>query len=209
LAHRRHEPIDVAAAADRGASIPAWLAGCFACLALRADLLALASAAPSAAIPRRIRDLRLSAADAARLRSRARWWTLDWIGTSRDRVSRPLALGLTTIGLVGVVLTAIPLAAPGLVGASWAAPASGSAASGPASVSAGASDPVPALAAAPSSGAVDAETATVKVEVRSAATPAGDASPWPSPTVLSALAGSGGLALFALRHAVRRRGSIR
>jgi hypothetical protein len=203
LAHRRHEPIDVAAAADRGASIPAWLAGCLACLALRADLLALASAAPSAAIPRRILDLRLSAADAARLRSRPRWWTLDWIGTPRDRVSRPLALGLTAVGLVGVLLTAIPLAAPGLAGAS------GSVASGPVSGSAAASNPAPGLAAAPSSGAVDAETATVNVEVRSATTSAGDDVPWPSPTLLSVVAGSGGLALFALRHAVRRRGSIR
>ena len=198
LGHRRHQPIEVAAAADRGASIPAWLAGCLACLALRADLLALASAAPSAAIPRRTRDLRLSPRDAARLRSRARWWTLDWFGTPRDRVSRPLALGLTTMGLVGVLLTAIPLPTPGFAGASGAAPRF-----------AGASDAAPALAAAPSAGPVEGEAATAHVEVRSATTPMDDDSLWTPQALLAAMVGGGGLVLFALRHAARRRGSIR
>ena len=184
LAHRRHQPIEVAAAADRGASVPAWLAGCLACLALRADLLALAAALPTAAIPHRRRDLRLSPADAVRLLSRARWWMLDGIGTPRDRVSRPLALGLSTMGLVGVLLTTIPPAAPG---------------------SAGASDTAPAVAAGPSTGA----NATPNIEVRSASTPADGASPWTPQTLLAAMAGSGGLALFALRHAARRQGSIR
>jgi hypothetical protein len=194
MAHRRHEPIEVAAAADRGASAPAWLAGCLACLALRADLLALASALPTAAIPPRRRDLRLSPSDAVRLRSRARWWMLDGIGTPRDRVSRPLALGLSTMGLVGVLLTAIPLAAPGSAGASDTAP-----------VLAGASGAAQALAAGPSTGA----NATPNIEVRSITTPADGASPWTPQTLLAAMAGSGGLALFALRHAARRRGSIR
>ena len=193
LAHRRHQPIEVAAAADRGASVPAWLAGCLACLALRADLLALAAALPTAAIPHRRRDLRLSPADAVRLLSRARWWMLDGIGTPRDRVTRPLALGLSTMGLVGVLLTAIPLAAPGSAGASGTA------------ALAGASDAAQAVAAGPSTGA----NATPNIEVRSASTPADRASPWTPQTLLAAMAGSGGLALFALRHAARRRGSIR
>jgi hypothetical protein len=188
LAHRHHQPIEVAAAADRGASVPAWLAGCLACLALRADLMALASAAPSAAIPRRIRDLRLSPGNAAPLRSPARWWTLDWLGKSRDRVSRPIALGLTTIGLVGLLLTAIPLANPG---------------------SAGASDAGPALAAAPSAGTVAGAAARAHVEVRSSTTSADGGSSRTAQALLSAIAGSGGLALFVLRHAARRRGSIR
>jgi hypothetical protein len=193
LAHRRHQPIEVAAAADQGASVPVWLAGCLACLALRADLLALASALPTVAIPRRRRDMRLSPADAVRLRSRPRWWMLDGIGTPRDRVTRPLALGLSTMGLVGVLLTTIPLAAPGSAGDSGTA------------ALAGVSDVAQALAAGPSTGA----NATLNIEVRSITTPADGASPWTPQTLLAAMAGSGGLALFALRHAARRRGSIR
>jgi hypothetical protein len=184
LTHRRHKPVEVAAAADRGATVPAWLAGCLACLALRADLLALAAALPTAAISRRQRDLSLSTSDAVRLRPRARWWMLDGIGTPRDRVTRPLALGLSAMGLVGVLLTTIPLAAPG---------------------SAGASDTAPAVAAGPATGAA----VTPDIEVRSATTPADGASPWTPQTLLAATVGSGGLALFALRHAARRRGPIR
>jgi hypothetical protein len=194
LAHRRHEPIEVAATADRGAGVPAWLAGCRACLALRADLLALAAALPTAAIPRRRRDLRLSTSDAVRLRSRARWWMLDGIGTPRDRVTRPLALGLSTMGLVGVLLTTMPLAAPGSAGASDTALAL-----------AGASSAAPAVAFGPSTGAA----ATPDIEVRSATTPTDGASPWTPQALLAAMVGSGGLALFALRHVARRRGSIR
>jgi len=111
----------VAEAADRAGSLPADLAACPDCVALHSDLVAIAAALPDAAIPARPRDYRLGPADAARLR-RTGWrrW-LAAVGTSRDTVTRPLAIGLTTLGLArplaiglttlglaGLLLTALP-----------------------------------------------------------------------------------------------------
>lgn len=204
LAHRRHGPIEVAAAADRGATVPSWLAGCLACLSLRADLLALASAAPTAAIPRRVRDLRLSPHDAARLRSRSRWRARAWIGTSRDRVSLALALGLTTMGLVGLLLARIPVPGSGLGGAAGAAPA---VAPAPSALAALPRQPPP-YAGAPSAGAVDIGPGTTGAEIRSTPT-AADGGPATTPlTLFSVVVGGAGLAMFALRRVALRRGSI-
>jgi hypothetical protein len=93
-------------------------------LDLYADLAALAAAVPLSALPRRHRDFTLSAADAARLRGRPWRRVLDAFGSARDGISRPLALGFTTLGLVGLVLTAapavLPMAGIGAAGASAA-----------------------------------------------------------------------------------------
>jgi hypothetical protein len=106
--HAQHDPLVVAAAADRAGFLPPELADCPDCRALHADLLALAAATPDSAVPARPRPFTLSAADADRLRrpSWRRWFAS--IGSTRDTLSRPLAYGLTTLGLVGLLLTAGP-----------------------------------------------------------------------------------------------------
>jgi len=118
--HARHDPLEVAAATDRGASLPAILRMCGRCLDLYSDLAVLTAAVPSAAIPRRPRDFRLTTADAARLRSRGWRRFLEAFGSARDEVSRPIALGFATLGVAGLLLTAVPSILP-MAGAGAAA----------------------------------------------------------------------------------------
>lgn len=121
--HARHDPLDVAAATDRGASLPTILRMCGRCLDLYTDLTRLASAVPSAAIPRRPRDFTLTAADAARLRSNGWRRLLEAFGSARDEVSRPLAVGFATLGVAGLLLTVAPSLLP-MAGAGGSAAAS-------------------------------------------------------------------------------------
>jgi hypothetical protein len=79
------------------------------CGALHADLLAIRDAIRRAWIPARPRDLRLTAADHARLRPSAWRRLLGAIGTSADNVTGPLALSFTGLGLAGLLLTAVPV----------------------------------------------------------------------------------------------------
>jgi len=142
--HAAHDPLLVAAAADRAGRLPAALADCPDCRALHADLLALAAAVPHAALPARPRAYLLTPADAAGLRPAGwrRW--LAAIGTSRDAVTRPLALGLTTLGIAGLLVATVPGALP-FAGSASSAPASDGRvsveAAGP--EAAGATGPVP------------------------------------------------------------------
>lgn len=110
--HQRHDLVLVAAAADRGGRLAGMLEACADCRSLLGDLRALAAAVPMSAIPPRPRDLRLTRQDVARLR-RGGWrrW-LAAIGTGRDAVTRPLAMSLTTLGLAGLLLSAIPAGLP-------------------------------------------------------------------------------------------------
>jgi hypothetical protein len=111
-AHADHDLLLVAEAADRAGQLPATLAACPDCQALHADLIALAAAVPTAALPARPRTYTLTPADADRLRAPAwrRW--LGAVGTSRDAITRPLALGFTTIGLAGLLVATVPGALP-------------------------------------------------------------------------------------------------
>jgi hypothetical protein len=115
--HASHDLLLVAEAVDRGGRLPTPLAGCPDCAALHADLVAIAAAAPSSAIPTRPRDFTLTSADAQRLRAPAwrRW--LAGIGSPRDTMTRPLAIGLTTLGLAGLLVSTIPGTIPGFGGA--------------------------------------------------------------------------------------------
>ena len=110
-AHADHDPMLIAAASD-GRLEPAervvadaWLASCDDCAALHRDLVAIASANRTLWTPARVRDYRLDEATAARLRGRDWRGFLRWIGSSRDTFTRPLAVGLTTLGIVGLLLT--------------------------------------------------------------------------------------------------------
>ncbi len=112
--HARHDPLRVAEAADRGGRLAPVLQFCDPCGQLYADLLALTASISHAALPARPRDFTLRADDARRLHPsgwRAWWQTL---GSARDAVTRPLAIGFTTLGLAGLLLTAAPTLLPAM-----------------------------------------------------------------------------------------------
>jgi hypothetical protein len=122
--HATHDPVWMAALAAKdpdltpadAARAQAALASCTACADLFADLVAVSAAIPSAAIPARPRDFTLTPADAARLRARGlrRWFSA--IGSARDGITFPLALGLTTMGIAGLLLATVPGALTGSAG---------------------------------------------------------------------------------------------
>ena len=135
--HTAHDTVLVASlsghsidAADRAAA-ERLVASCSGCAALHADLVALAAATRAMPTPPRPRDYRLTAADAERLRPVGwRRWVPPF-GTSRDAISRPLAIGLTTLGIAGLLVTGMPsLSLGGAAGsaAASAPPAAGAAA---------------------------------------------------------------------------------
>ena len=121
--HAQHDRLAIAAATDRAAAFPMTLARCGPCLVLHTDLAALARAIPLAAIPRRPRDYTLTQGDAVRLRASGWRRLVDAFGTTRDAFSRPLAAGFLALGVVGLLLTTVPIGLP-ISGASTdAAPA--------------------------------------------------------------------------------------
>ncbi len=90
---------------------------CARCVGLYVDLVALTAALPLSALPVRPRNFTLTAGDARRLRPGGwrGWWST--VGSARDTVTRPLAIGITTLGLAGLLLTAAPTFLLGLGGA--------------------------------------------------------------------------------------------
>ncbi len=106
--HAMHDPLLVAEAADRAGRLPPALAECPDCRTLHADLVQLAAALPTAAVATRPLAYTLTPADAARLRAGGlrRWLAL--IGSARDGITRPLALGFTTLGLAGLLVATLP-----------------------------------------------------------------------------------------------------
>lgn len=159
--HAAHDPTWMAALAARDPDLApteltraqAALETCGQCADLFADLVAVSAAIPSAALPARPRDFTLTPADAARLRSRGirRWFSA--IGSARDGITFPLALGLTTMGIAGLLLATVPGALSGAGGAAQALSTVGSAVEpasggGNAAPSAAAAVPMPAAASA-------------------------------------------------------------
>ncbi len=118
--HARHELTRVAAAADRDGHLPGSLAACDDCLSLVSDLRFLVAAIPTAAIQTRPHDLFLTADDAARLRRRGWRAVVAMSAAALDAARRPLAVGLTTLGLVGLLLGSIPAGLPFAGGAAAA-----------------------------------------------------------------------------------------
>ncbi len=94
--------------------------GCPDCSALYADLEALRGTLALMPAPARRRDFRLTEADAARLRPSLLRQLVEWLTAPRSTV-RPVATGLATLGLAGLLLTSLP-AFP-LLGSGAAAPA--------------------------------------------------------------------------------------
>jgi hypothetical protein len=115
--HATHDLVLLAAAADRHAdaglrsAAEAQLAACPDCAALASDLRSLAAGLADLPSSRPApRDMRLSVEQASRLR-RGRLWRvlLRPFGTAGLPGLRPLAATLTTLGLAGLLMTAIPL----------------------------------------------------------------------------------------------------
>ena len=156
--HATHDRLLVAALADRGAdaltpreraSAEAQVAACRDCATLLADLATLTAAIPTAAMPVRPRDFRLSPADADRLRPSGLRRLIGLIGSSNDAFTRPLALGLTTLGIVGLLVASLPGALSGF-GSAGAAPVLSTVGS---AVGESTSEAQAAASAAPSAGA--------------------------------------------------------
>lgn len=195
--HAGHDPMRVAQALDRGARLAPVMALCARCAGLYADLVALTAALPRAALPARHRAFTLSPEDARRLRLRGwrAWWST--VGSARDTITRPLAIGFSTLGLAGLLLTV----APGLL--PMAGTAAGPDATVPRDLAAAppevlASGTPGAAASAPVHGPVIAEVVSAEV----AAGP-------PSATALSVglLVVAGGL--FAVRRVAVRGRAVR
>ena len=112
--HDAHDLLAVAALADREAAgeeadrARAQIAACPDCAALHADLVNLASATRQLPPVERPRDFQLRPTDAQRLHPNLLRRLFGSFGTARDGFSRPLAMGLTTLGLAGLMLGVIP-----------------------------------------------------------------------------------------------------
>jgi hypothetical protein len=127
--HGTHDLLLIAAfaandleAADVGRA-EALVAGCSECAALAADLRLLTTA--SAALPapaQRRRDYRLTPADAERLRPHGLRRVVGVFAGQHVQLARPLATGLTMLGIVGILLSS----GPAFLGGGTGAPAGGS-----------------------------------------------------------------------------------
>ena len=112
--HSQHDLLVIAAFADRGATgeeadlARAQMAACSECAALHADLVSLATATRVLPPIERPRDFQLRPVDAQRLRPNLIRRLFGSFGTPRDGFSRPLAVGLTTLGLAGLMLGILP-----------------------------------------------------------------------------------------------------
>lgn len=221
--HATHDPTWIAALAARDHGLEpaelvqarAALDSCDACIDLYADLVAVAAAVPIAAIPARPRSYTLTAADAARLRPAGWRRFLKAIGSARDGFTFPLAMGLTTIGIAGLLVATLPTLSAGTASSPTTLSAAGApvqAAPGQESMSIGAeTDQSPDELGGVFYGGEDGETASpgdrsaVAAPLEAAAT--GDDAGGSS--VLVILAGTMliiGLGLFALRWTAHRLG---
>ncbi|MFI5227086.1 MAG: hypothetical protein ACHQ3P_10475 [Candidatus Limnocylindrales bacterium] len=116
--HDRHDLLLIAAhasgdlAGHEFAQADELVATCPDCALLFGDLQVIVAATAALPAVERPRDFRLSPADAARLRPMGWRRAVGWLrggSTSRGGAMRPLAIGLTTLGLVGLVFSATPL----------------------------------------------------------------------------------------------------
>lgn len=112
--HSEHDPLLIAAfsagdlpAADRQQA-ELLASTCAECALLEADLRAIATATAALPTPVRQRDFSLSAEDAARLRRSGWRGFLRTLAGPRSAALRRLATGLTTLGIAGLLLAALP-----------------------------------------------------------------------------------------------------
>ena len=111
--HAAHDRLLIANLVDRSVSDAErargedQLAACRDCTLLYQDLVALSAATRALPVLARTRDFTLTNADADRLRVRGWRRVLAAFGSSRDVFTRPLAMGLTTLGLAGLLVATI------------------------------------------------------------------------------------------------------
>jgi hypothetical protein len=111
--HAGHDPLLISALAagdldqDDRTRAEGLAASCADCAVLLADLRSLAAAVAALPAPRRTRDFALRAEDARRLDQRG-WRGVLAAFTGPRFTLRPLAAGLTTLGLAGLLLAAMP-----------------------------------------------------------------------------------------------------
>lgn len=218
-AHPTHDLLLVAAWAsddlDGAARTAAaeLVTGCAECATLATDLRALAAATRALPPARRPRDFALSPADAARLSPRGLRRFLAALAAPRS-LSRPLAAGLTTLGVAGLLLAALPGILPVGMGGAAApeAPKGGQAVEPLDGDSAATPSPAPGY----SFGVEDRDTTgneggPTRSDVDGPGTPPiEDAVGASGPSIFVVLSGSfliAGLGLFALRWTGRRLGS--
>lgn len=112
--HASHDTLLVASLTDRSpgdrerAAAEALVATCGMCATLHADLVALSAATRDLPTLTRARDYRLSPEDAHRLRPGGWRRLIAAFGSTRDAFSRPLAVGLTTLGIAGLLVATVP-----------------------------------------------------------------------------------------------------
>jgi len=139
LVHDQHDPILVVslasgdlAATDRDyRTAQALISSCSECARLHDDVGAIARATKALPPAQRTRDFRITDADAAKLRP-AGWRRLLGGLANGPLLSRQLGAGLATLGIAGLLLTALPGIQLGAFGSSGAAaPAASQAAAAP------------------------------------------------------------------------------
>jgi hypothetical protein len=126
--HSSHDLVEVAALAagdlegTERTAIEAIVASCSSCRLLFDDLRSIAQATAALPAVPRSRDFRLSVEDAARLRPAGWRRVLAALSGARLAIPRSVAIGLTTIGVAGLVFSAIPTGGLAGFGTSAAAP---------------------------------------------------------------------------------------
>lgn len=186
--HAAHDTMLVASLVDHSlsgtdrAAAEAVVDACDRCAEIHADLAALVTATRRMPTPARPQEYTLSVGQAARLRSPWRRF-LGVIGSPRDAISKPLAVGLTTLGIVGLLLTSIPsmsLGSASSAGGPAALPAASSAAGAPERVSGGGAE---ATGASDLSGEASTtnDAASTPPQAAMAASPAAPANQRPEP----------------------------
>jgi hypothetical protein len=172
----------------------ARVSACPACAELLADLRALAAATAALPAPRRSSDFRLTEADAARLRPIAWRRLLGLLNGPSLAFTRPLATGLATLGIVGLLVAALP-GGLGLGGAATVPTAGGNVAESGAAVGAPAAAAPLAPGARPGADATPGGfTALGPSQVPGAAGVAGAPNPASSAPVTAGPAGAATLA---------------
>jgi hypothetical protein len=152
IPHAAHDQLLVASLADH--SLPqsdrvaaeALIASCRDCADLHADIAGLRAATLAIPTPARPRDYTLTADDAARLRSRGWRRLVSVFGTARDSFSRPLAAGLTTLGIAGLLVASLPSITGGIIAGSGTLSTVGAAAAPGAALDAAGTTPAAARA---------------------------------------------------------------
>ncbi|HSL32000.1 MAG TPA: hypothetical protein VK871_00045 [Candidatus Limnocylindrales bacterium] len=129
MPHDRHDPLLVASFAagdlvgterDLAAS---FVDACADCRAIHDDLLSIARATAALPAAARPRDFRISPEQAARLRPKGWRGLVAAFASPRLALTRQLGVGLTTLGLAGLLVSALPSFPLGMASSAGAPPA--------------------------------------------------------------------------------------